>query len=151
MQVFLEEGNTEYLISHSHLSINKHLAFPKSKFERKGKEQERSAFLRRGVSEGRSKGIQGMGWGLRLTARSSRVTKPLSLAPQSWKKRCSSSADWEDQDSGSGATGASWPSAGSRICRRRLEPSFRPFWVTLSPLSMALWPWGQSGEGVLGC
>ena len=41
MQVFLEEGNTEYLISHSHLSINKHLAFPKNKFEMRERERSR--------------------------------------------------------------------------------------------------------------
>ena len=91
------------------------------------------------------KGTQGGGWGLGLTARSSRVTKPLSLAPQFWKKLCSSAADWEDQDPGSGATEESWPSAVSRICRRRLEPSFRPFRSTLCSFSMVLVP-GDRGE-----
>lgn len=75
------------------------------------------------------------------------MTKPLSLAPQSWKKACSSAAAWEDQDSGSGATSASSPSAGSLVCRRRLEPSFRTFRDVLCPVSMVRWPWGQRSEG----
>lgn len=39
MQVFLEEGNTKP--DHSHLSINKSLAFPKSKFEVREREKSR--------------------------------------------------------------------------------------------------------------
>lgn len=93
---------------------------------------------RQALSQEAAEKAFGNGQGLGLTARSSRVTKPLSLAPQSWKKACSSAAAWEDQDSDSGAMRASWPSAGSRVCHRRLEPSFRPFRDTLCPLSMLL-------------
>lgn len=80
------------------------------------------------------------------------MTNPLSWAPQSWKKACSSASAWEDQASGSGAAGASWPSAGSLFCRRRLEPNFRPFRGILCPFSMVLWTWGQRrSKWALGC
>ena len=63
MQMFLEEGNTKGLINHLHISINKFLAFPKSKFEMRERENSRQALLSWDgrVSEGCGKGIQGDG------------------------------------------------------------------------------------------